>query len=145
MALFGVNSMIIFSSCASDTDSRTQRLSKKKSWGSRLLKCCSVSSTLKAVRKTNSQNDLGYCSLLNYKFVLYATERLRHVWHSHSGPGVTGKIVTEVNLPTQRCIVLGCFSSQTLVLTVPCSFPQYQLERRVEGLEGNLSVWRGAR
>lgn len=110
MALFGVNSMIIFSSCARDTDSRTQRLSKKKSWGSRLLKCCSVSSTLKAVRKTNSQNDLGYCSLLNYKFVFYATERSRHVWHSHSGPGVTGKIVTEVNLPTQRCIVLGCFS-----------------------------------
>lgn len=78
MALFGVNSMtvIIFSSRASDTDSRTKRLSRKKSWGSRLLKCCSVSSTLKAVRKTNSQNDLGYCSLLNCKFIFHRNRKI---------------------------------------------------------------------
>lgn len=119
MALFGVNSvtLIIFSSLASDTDGRTKRLSRKKSWGSRLLKCCSVSSTLKAVRKTNSQSDLGYCSLLNCKFI--STERSRHVWHSHSGPGVTGRIVTEVNLSTLRCVVPGCFFLTNTCLTVP--------------------------
>lgn len=40
--------LTVFPSSDSGADGRTKRLTKKKSWGSRLLKCCSVCSTLEA-------------------------------------------------------------------------------------------------
>lgn len=134
--------LLIFSPWASDTDNRTTRLSKKKSWGSRMLKCCSVRSTVKAIRKTSSH--CVYCSLLNHMFTFYVTERPRHVWNCHSGPGGTGETATKV----ARCNVLCCFPRNSCLsdlILIRFSFPQSKLKRRVEGPKGDLPVWRGAR